>query len=160
MEHAFANEDAYFFILTYIAIALGAVAGPGLAMALYGGELEEGESAKPWMMPVLRLNSWVKARFNFDNSAFAESTLAVALQNRLYIDHYYDMAMLKIVAGFSAKAADADSDVIDGTIKTIESGSQSISEVVRSLTTGSARDYILMVAVGMLAIFMLVWGVA
>ena len=160
MGHAFANEDSYFFIITYIAIALGAVAGPGLAMALYGGELEEGESAKPWMMPVIRLNSWVKARFNFDNSSFAESTLAVALQNRLYIDHYYDMAMLKIVAGFSTKAADADSDVIDGTIKTIESGSQSISEVVRSLTTGSARDYILMVAVGMLAIFMLVWGVA
>jgi hypothetical protein len=127
---------------------------------LYGGQLEEGESAKPWMMPVIRLNAWVKARFNFDNSAFANSTLAVALQNRLYIDHYYDMAMLKIVAGFSTKAAETDADVIDGTIKTIESGSQSLSTVVRSLTTGSARDYILMVSVGMLAIFMLVWGVA
>jgi NADH-quinone oxidoreductase subunit L len=160
LGHAFANEVPYFFIITYIAIALGAVAGPGLALALYGGQLEEGESAKPWMMPVIRLNAWVKARFNFDNSAFANSTLAVALQNRLYIDHYYDMAMLKIVAGFSTKAAETDADVIDGTIKTIESGSQSLSTVVRSLTTGSARDYILMVSVGMLAIFMLVWGVA
>jgi len=154
------NEVPYFFIITYIAIALGAVAGPGLAMALYGGKLEEGETAKPWMTPVITLNAWVKNRFNFDNSAFAESTLAVALQNRLYIDHYYDMAMLKIVAGFSTKAAQTDSEVIDGTIKTIETGSQSLSTVVRSLTTGSARDYILMVAVGMLAIFMLVWGVA
>ena len=160
LGHAFANEVPYFFIITYIAIALGAVAGPGLALALYGGQLEEGESAKPWMMPVIRLNAWVKARFNFDNSAFANSTLAVALQNRLYIDHYYDMAMLKIVAGFSTKAAETDANVIDGTIKTIESGSQSLSTVVRSLTTGSARDYILMVSVGMLAIFMLVWGVA
>ena len=160
LGHAFANEVPYFFIITYIAIALGAVAGPGLALALYGGQLEEGESAKPWMMPVIRLNAWVKQRFNFDNSAFANSTLAVALQNRLYIDHYYDMAMLKIVAGFSTKAAETDADVIDGTIKTIESGSQSLSTVVRSLTTGSARDYILMVSVGMLAIFMLVWGVA
>ena len=160
LGHAFANEVPYFFIITYIAIALGAVAGPGLALALYGGGLEEGESAKPWMTPVIRLNAWVKARFNFDNSAFANSTLAVALQNRLYIDHYYDMAMLKIVAGFSNKAAETDADVIDGTIKTIESGSQSLSTVVRSLTTGSARDYILMVSVGMLAIFMLVWGVA
>ena len=160
LGHAFANEVPYFFIITYIAIALGAVAGPGLALALYGGGLEEGESAKPWMTPVIRLNAWVKARFNFDNSAFANSTLAVALQNRLYIDHYYDMAMLKIVAGFSTKAAETDADVIDGTIKTIESGSQSLSTVVRSLTTGSARDYILMVSVGMLAIFMLVWGVA
>jgi len=160
LGHAFANEVPYFFIITYIAIALGAVAGPGLALALYGGQLEEGESAKPWMMPVIRLNAWVKARFHFDNSAFANSTLAVALQNRLYIDHYYDMAMLKIVAGFSTKAAETDADVIDGTIKTIESGSQSLSTVVRSLTTGSARDYILMVSVGMLAILMLVWGVA
>jgi hypothetical protein len=112
------------------------------------------------MTPVISLNAWVKNRFNFDNSAFAESTLAVALQNRLYIDHYYDLAMIKVVAGLSTKAAQADSDVIDGTIKTIETGSQSLSTVVRSLTTGSARDYILMVAVGMLAIFMLVWGVA
>ena len=71
LGHAFANEVPYFFIITYIAIALGAVAGPGLALALYGGQLEEGESAKPWMMPVIRLNAWVKARFNFDNSAFA-----------------------------------------------------------------------------------------
>jgi NADH-quinone oxidoreductase subunit L len=160
MEHAFANSDMYFFVLTYIAIALGAVAGPGLAMALYGGQLEEGETAKPWMTPVIRLNAWVKGRFNFDNTAFAESTLAVALQNRLYIDHYYDMAMMKIVAGFSSKAAEVDTNVIDGTIKTIETGSQSLSGVVRSLTTGSARDYILMVAVGMMVIFMLVWGVA
>ena len=160
MEHAFANSDMYFFVLTYIAIALGAVAGPGLAMALYGGQLEEGETAKPWMTPVISLNAWVKGRFNFDNTAFAESTLAVALQNRLYIDHYYDMAMMKIVAGFSSKAAEVDTNVIDGTIKTIETGSQSLSGVVRSLTTGSARDYILMVAVGMMVIFMLVWGVA
>jgi NADH-quinone oxidoreductase subunit L len=160
LGHAFANSDAYFFIITYIAIAMGAVLGPGLAMALYGGKLDEGETTQPWMKPVIGLNAWVKNRFNFDNSAFAESTLAVALQNRLYIDHYYDMAMLKIVAGFSTKAAEADSEVIDGTIKTIETGSQSLSAVVRSMTTGSARDYILMVAVGMLAIFMLVWGVA
>jgi hypothetical protein len=123
LGHAFANEVPYFFIITYIAIALGAVAGPGLAMALYGGKLEEGESAKPWMTPVISLNAWVKNRFNFDNSAFAESTLAVALQKRLYIDHYYDLAMIKVVAGLSTKAAQADSDVIDGTIKTIETGS-------------------------------------
>jgi len=68
--------------------------------------------------------------------------------------------MIHIVAAFSTKAAEADSEVIDGTIKAIESGSQSLSSVVRSMTTGSARDYILMVAVGTLSIFMLIWGVA
>ncbi len=46
MGHAFANSDMYFFVLTYIAIALGAVAGPGLAMALFGGQLEEGEDCQ------------------------------------------------------------------------------------------------------------------
>jgi hypothetical protein len=86
--------------------------------------------------------------------------LATALENRLYIDEYYDKAMLNIVAGFSSKVAEVDTEVIDGTIKAIESGSQSLSSVVRSLTTGSARDYILMVAVGTLTIFLLIWGVA
>ncbi|MBT61453.1 MAG: hypothetical protein CMA63_07895 [Euryarchaeota archaeon] len=160
MDHAFLNSDAFFFILTYIAIFLGAVVGPGLAMALYGGSLAEGETAKPWMRPVLRLSAWMNGRFYFDNSAFRDSTFAIALQNRLYIDEYYDKAMVNIVAGFSNKVAEADSEVIDGTIKSIESGSQSLSTFVRSMTTGSARDYILMVSVGTLVIFFLIWGMA
>ena len=146
--------------MTYLAIAIGAVLGPGLAMSLYGGNLAQGEQTKPWMKPVIKLNAWVYARFNFNNSAIAQSSLTRALEQRLYIDYYYDMAMLKIVAAFSNKSAEADSSVIDGTIKNIERGSQSLSSVVRSLTTGSARDYILMVSVGTLAIFFLLWGVA
>ena len=81
------------------------------------------------------------------------------LENRLYFDHYYDMAMLKIVAAFSFKAAEADSSVIDGTVKTIERTSQQLSTKLRSLTTGSARDYILMAALGTLGLFALIWGV-
>jgi NADH-quinone oxidoreductase subunit L len=160
MEHAFANSDSFYFILTYVAIAIGAVLGPGIAMSLYGGNLAEGEQTKPWMKPVIRLNAWVYRRFNFNNSSIAESSLTRALEQRLYIDYYYDMAMLKIVAAFSKKSAEADSAVIDGTIKSIERGSQSLSSVVRSLTTGSARDYILMISVGTLAIFFFLWGVA
>ena len=160
MEHAFANSDSFFFILTYVAIAIGAVLGPGIAMSLYGGNLAEGEKAKPWMKPVIRLNAWVYSRFNFNNSSIAESGLTRALEQRLYIDYYYDMAMLKIVAAFSKKSAEADSAVIDGTIKSIERGSQSLSSIVRSLTTCSARDYILMISVVTLAIFFFLWGVA
>lgn len=160
MKHAFANSDSFFFIITYVAIAIGAVLGPGLAMSLYGGNLAEGEQTKPWMKPVIRLNAWVYARFNFNNSSIAESSLTRALEQRLYIDYYYDMAMLKIVAAFSKKSAEADTLVIDGTIKSIERGSQSLSTLVRSLTTGSARDYILMISVGTLAIFFFLWGVA
>ena len=160
MEHAFANSDPFFFILTYIAIFMGAIIGPGLAMALYGGKLAEGEEAKPWMRPIIALSAWVNKRFQFDNTAIRESTLATALENRLYIDEYYDKAMINIVAGFSNKVAETDAEVIDGTVKAIESGSQSLSTIVRSMTTGSARDYILMIAVGTLAIFLLIWGVA
>ena len=32
--------------------------------------------------------------------------------------------------------------------------------MIRRLTTGSGRDYIMMVALGTLAIFVLIWGVA
>ena len=160
INHAFANSNTFFFILTYIAITFGAIIGPGLALSLYGGDVAEGETVKPWMKPIIRLNAWVFDRFNFDNKSVADSSLSRALENRLYFDHYYDMAMLKLVAGFSDKSAETDKNVVDGVIKKIESGSQSISKVVRSMTTGSARDYILMVSVGALAIFFLLWGVA
>ncbi|MGB1766058.1 MAG: proton-conducting transporter membrane subunit, partial [Poseidonia sp.] len=159
MEHAFANSDSFFFVLTYVAILLGAIVGPGLALSLYGGNLDEGETTAPWFGPVFAVNEFVKSRYHWDNSSFGQSGFATALENRLYFDHYYDMAMLKIVAAFSFKAAEADSSVIDGTVKTIERTSQQLSTKLRSLTTGSARDYILMAAVGTLALFAMIWGV-
>jgi len=159
MEHVFANEKMFFFILTYVALFIGAVVGPGLALSLYGGKLDAGEEAKPWFGPVLALNAAIKGRYHWDNSAFGKSGFATALENRLYFDHYYDMAMLKIVAAFSNKAAEADSSVIDGTVKTVERTSQQLSTSIRSLTTGSARDYILMAALGTLVLFGLIWGV-
>lgn len=159
LNHAFANSEVFFFALTYIAIFLGAVVGPGLALSLYGGRLDEDQEAMPWFAPVLAVNQFVKSRYNWDNRSFAQSGFATALENRLYFDHYYDMAMLKIVAAFSFKAAEADSSVIDGTVKTIERTSQQISTRLRSLTTGSARDYILMAALGTLGLFAMIWGV-
>ena len=158
LGHAFANEDTRFFILTYIAIFLAALVGPGLALSLYGGKLNEGEKLMPWFAPVVAVNAAIKGRYHWDNTSFAQSGFSTALSNRLYFDHYYDMAMLKIVAAFSFKAAEADSGVIDGTIKTIERTSQQLSTKLRALTTGSARDYILMAAVGTLALFSMIWG--
>jgi len=158
MNHAFANHEAFFFGLSYVALFIGAIVGPGIALSLYGGALAEGEKVKPWFSPVLALNQSVRSRYTWDNSSLGESKLAIALRNRLYFDHYYDLAMMKIIAAFSFKAAHADQKVIDGAIKTIESGSQSISVRLRALTTGSARDYILMAAVGTLALFFLIWG--
>lgn len=159
MEHAFANHDSFFLVLSYVALFFGAIVGPGLALSLYGGKLDEGETSKPWFAPVLALNAAVKGRYHWDNSAFGSSGFATALENRLYFDHYYDLAMLKIVAAFSTKAAEADSSVIDGTVKTVERTSQQLSTKLRSLTTGSARDYILMAALGTLVLFGLIWGV-
>jgi NADH:ubiquinone oxidoreductase subunit 5 (subunit L)/multisubunit Na+/H+ antiporter MnhA subunit len=159
LEHVFANEKPFFFILTYVALFIGAVVGPGLALSLYGGKLDEGEAVKPWFGPVLALNEVIKGRYHWDNSAFGKSGFATALENRLYFDHYYDMAMLKIVAAFSNKAAEADTSVIDGAVKTVERTSQQLSSTLRSLTTGSARDYILMAALGTLMLFALIWGV-
>ena len=57
-------------------------------------------------------------------------------------------------------AALFDKKGIDGVIKGIESGSQSTSTWVRKLTTGSARDYIMMVALGSLLLVGLIWGMA
>ena len=154
-EHVFVNPDMFFFVLTYIAIFIGAVVGPGLAMALYGGALSDGEKAKPWMQPIINLSSRVNKKRGFDNSAWANSGLSNALKERLYFDKWYDAAMLKLVAGFANISAAFDRKVVDGTIKTIESTSQKLSTQIRRLTTGSARDYIMMAALGVLVIYLL-----
>ena len=86
--------------------------------------------------------------------------MAEALENRLYFDELYEGVLAKTVIPFSAFSAWFDRTVIDGVIKQIESNSVSGSLQVRSLTTGSARDYILMTAVGMLSIIVLVWGIS
>ena len=154
-EHIFLNSDAFFFVLTYFVIFIGAIVGPGLAMALYGGSLKDGEKAKPWMQPIINLSSRVNAKRGFDNSAWANSGLSDALKERLYFDKWYDAAMLKLVAGFANISAAFDKNVVDGTIKTIESTSQKLSTQVRRLTTGSARDYIMMAALGVLVIYLM-----
>ena len=63
--------------------------------------------------------------------------------------------MLKLVSWLCQHKRSIDRNVVDGTIKTIESTSQKLSTQVRRLTTGSARDYIMMAALGVLVIYLL-----
>jgi NADH-quinone oxidoreductase subunit L len=160
MEHVFLNHDPFLMILTYVAIGLSLVLGPSFAMALYGGSLDGDQKAKPWMQWAINLSSKISRTSKFDNSEWANSGLAKSLHKRLHFDDIYDAAVMKIVVGFANLSAMFDSRFIDGVIKTIESTSQEVSRKVRSLTTGSARDYIMMAALGTLLIFMLLWGVA
>ena len=160
MEHVFLNHDPFLMILTYVAIGLSLVLGPSFAMALYGGSLDGDQKAKPWMQWAINLSSKISRTSKFDNSEWANSGLAKSLHKRLHFDDIYDAAVMKIVVGFANLSAIFDSRFIDGVIKTIESTSQEVSRKVRSLTTGSARDYIMMAALGTLLIFMLLWGVA
>ena len=160
MEHVFFNHDPFLMVLTYIAIGLSLIIGPSFAMSLYGGSLDKGQKAKPWMQWAINLSARVNKNSNFDNSSWANSSLSDSLHKRLHFDAIYDAAVLKIVVGFANLSAMFDSKVIDGAIKTIESTSQEASRKIRSLTTGSARDYIMMAALGTLVIFILLWGVA
>ena len=82
----------------------------------------------------------------------------MALQNRLYFDDLYEGVLARTVIPFSLFTAWFDRNVIDGLVKQIERRSVSGSVQVRRLTTGSARDYILMATVGMLSIIALLWG--
>ena len=160
LSHIFLNENRFIMGITYVVISLSLILGPYFAMSLYGGRLDDGQKAKPWMQWAVNLSGRINERSNFDNTAWANSSLAHSLHKRLHFDDVYDAAMLKIVVGFSKLAAIFDSRFIDGVIKAIESTSQIASTKVRSLTTGSARDYIMMTALGTLVIFMLLWGVA
>ena len=138
-------------------IFLSLVIGPIFAARVHGGSLREGQSSGPlvsWLV-------WLSGRFGSqDATEMSESSLSVALQNRLYFDHYYELALSKTVVPLSAFAAWFDKRVIDGIVKRVESNSVLGSVQIRRVTTGRASDYILMAAVGALSIFALAWGVS
>jgi NADH-quinone oxidoreductase subunit L len=154
------HMDPFILIITWTTILLSMVIGPFYAMSLYGGKLAKGQKAHWSIAWIIALSGRIHSTYKFDNSIWAESGLSTALRNRLYFDQWYDSLMLKIVVPFSYAAAWFDRKIIDGVIKGIETGSQEASRNIRSLTTGSARDYIMMAALGTLAIFLLIWGVA
>ena len=157
LEHAFLPEDPNLRIVGWTTIFLSLVIGPIFAARVHGGSLREGQSSGPlvsWLV-------WLSGRFGSqDVTEMSESSLSVALQNRLYFDHYYELALSKTVVPLSAFAAWFDKRVIDGIIKRVESNSVLGSVQIRRVTTGRASDYILMAAVGALSIFALAWGVS
>ena len=164
LEHAFLPHSGangpLIYLVTLLTIFISTIVGPFTAMALYGGRLDKGEKAKPWIAWLVTLSSRVRKRNHFDNSIWADSSFSESLRQRLHFDAWYDAAMLRIVVPFANACAWFDKHVIDGAIKGIEYGSQESSSVIRKLTTGSARDYIMMAALGTLAILLLIWGVA
>ena len=157
LEHAFLPEDPNLRIVGWTTIFLSLVIGPIFAARVHGGALREGQSSGPlvsWLV-------WLSGRFGSqDVSEMSQSSLSQALENRLYFDHYYELALSKTVLPFSAFAAWFDRTVIDGIVKKVESNSVLGSIQIRRVTTGRASDYILMAAVGALSIFALAWGVS
>ena len=155
LEHAFLPEKMNLRIIGWITIFLSFIVGPVFAARIHGGNLAKGESATPLVSWLVSLSSKFGSQ---DVTSLAESELSVALQNRLYFDDLYEGILAKTVIPFSEFAAWFDRKVIDGMIKQVESKSVIGSLQVRNLTTGSARDYILMATIGMLSIIALLWG--
>ena len=126
-------------------------------MRVHGGSLKEGAEAFPLVGWLVNLSGRPS---RMDASKMASSSLARALDNRLYIDDLYDEIIRRTVLPFSRFNAWFDKRVIDGIVKGVEHGSQGASQRIRLLTTGSARDYILYAAVGALSITFILLGVS
>jgi NADH-quinone oxidoreductase subunit L len=157
LEHAFLPSDTNLRLVGWTTILLSLVIGPIYAARVHGGRLAEGEKSNPMVAWLVSLSD----RFGTqDVSEIAESSLSEALQNRLYFDDLYELVLAKTVIPFAAFAAWFDKNVVDGLVKQVESNSVLGSIQIRKVTTGRARDYILMTAVGALSIFALAWGVS
>ena len=156
LEHTFLPDDTNLRVVGWTTILLSLVVGPIYAARVHGAPLADGERSNPMVAWLVYLSDKFGSQ---DVSEISESSLAEALQNRLYFDDLYEWALAKTVAPFAAFAAWFDKNVIDGLVKQVEANSVFGSIQIRRLTTGSASDYILMTAVGALSIFALAWGV-
>ena len=157
LEHAFLPEDPKLRIVGWTTIFLSLVVGPIIAARVHGGSLRAGQSSNPMVSWL----GWISGRFGSqDVSEMADSSLSEALRHRLYFDHYYEKALGMTAIPLASFAAWFDRNVIDGIVKQVESSSVLGSIQIRRATTGRARDYIMMTAVGMISIFALAWGVS
>ena len=157
LEHAFLPEDPNLRIVGWTTIFLSLVVGPIIAARVHGGSLRAGQSSNPMVSWLV----WISGRFGSqDVSEMADSSLSEALRHRLYFDHYYEKALGMTAIPLASFAAWFDRNVIDGIVKQVESNSVLGSIQIRRATTGRARDYIMMTAVGMISIFALAWGVS
>jgi NADH-quinone oxidoreductase subunit L len=157
LEHAFLPSDMKLRLVGWTTILLSLVIGPIYAARVHGGRLAEGEKSNPMIAWLVSLSDSFGSH---DVSEISESSLSEALQNRLYIDDLYEWALAQTAIPLAAFAAWFDDNVVDGLVKQIESNSVLGSIQIRKVTTGRARDYILMTAVGALSIFALAWGVS
>ena len=157
LEHAFLPQNPNLRIIGWATILLSFIIGPIFAARVHGGGLAEGHRASPMVAWLTSLSGMFGSQ---DATELSQSSLSEALQNRLYFDYYYELALSKTVLPFAAFAAWFDKTVIDGIIKKVASNSVLGSLEIRRVTTGRASDYILMIAVGALSIFALAWGVS
>ena len=156
LEHAFLPKGTTLKLVGWTAILLSAGLGPFIAARMHGGRLDDGEKATPMVAWLVDLSGSVG---HTDVSELADGGFAQALHNRLYIDDFYEYLIAKTIVPLAKISAWIDKNWIDGVIKGIESGSQSTSTWLRQFTTGRASDYLLMAAIGMLAIVGILWGV-
>jgi NADH-quinone oxidoreductase subunit L len=157
LEHAFLPNNTDLRIVGWTTILLSFIIGPIFAARVHGGELAEGQRASPLVAWLTSISGKFGSQ---DVTEMSNSSLSEALQNRLYLDYYYELVLSKTVLPLAALAAWFDRTVIDGIIKKVESNSVLGSIQIRRVTTGRASDYILMAAVGALSIFALAWGVS
>ena len=131
---------------------LSSIIGPLYALRIYGRPLPQDE----YLPNSFRLVSpLLTNRSHYDNSKWANSRLSDALRRRLYFDDVYDWAVIKFIAGGAVLAALFDKKVIDGLVRRMSSSTMRASNFMKSLTTGRATDYLVMVGLGVIVLGLL-----
>ncbi|MBG18253.1 MAG: hypothetical protein CMB77_07885 [Euryarchaeota archaeon] len=146
------HGTAYGAIVAWTTIFLSSIIGPLYALRIYGRPLPQDE----YLPNSFRLISpLLTNRSHYDNSKWANSKVADALRRRLYFDEVYDWAVMRFITGGAMLAAVFDKRAIDGLIRKMSSTTLRASDFMKSLTTGRATDYLVMVGLGVMALGLL-----
>ena len=154
---AFRPEAPKWLLVGCTALFRALLVGRSIAARVHGDFVRAVQSSNPMVFWLVLISGHFGSQ---DESEMAYSSLSEALRHRLYFDHYYEKALGMTAIPLASFAAWFDRTVIDWIVKKVESHSVLGSVQIRRVTTGRARDYILLVAVGALSIFALPWGVS
>ncbi len=81
------------------------------------------------------------------------------LINKFYIDEIYEVIFVKPFERIANSSFRFDATVVDGAVNGVGNIFQQLSAIFRQLQTGLIQNYLLMIVVGVIVLFTVLWGV-
>ena len=80
------------------------------------------------------------------------------LANKYYVDEIYEMVFVRTFVGISKFSFKFDASIVDGAVNGVAKGFQWLSGTLRLIQSGMVQNYLLIMIIGVIILFVTLWG--